>query len=100
MFENLQAVAGNAMPVIGRGGGSDIKQTADYKALAGLALNTVVSKPFPSPDEAKKAQARINLYARSGAGTFKTKVHNNTLFLIRTSEEYRSQRNRGETSFL
>ena len=94
MFENLKAVEGG-IPSFSRAGGSNIKETADYKALASLDVDAVVQKEYPSVEAARKAQARINLYARSGAGTFKTAVRGNYLFICRTSTEYTAQRQRG-----
>ena len=99
MFENLKAVAGG-IPSFSRAGGGNIKETADYKALAALDVDAVVQKEYPSVDAARKAQARINLYARSGAGTFRTAVRGNHLFICRTSTEYTAQRQRGGESVL
>ena len=99
MFENLKAVEGG-IPSFSRAGGGNIKETADYKALASLDVDAVVQKEYPSVDAARKAQARINLYARSGAGTFKTAVRGNYLFICRTSTEYTAQRQRSVESVL
>lgn len=99
MFENLKAVEGG-IPSFSRVGGRNIKETADYKALASLDVDAVVQKEYPSGEAARKAQARINLYARSGAGTFKTAVRGNYLFICRTSTEYTAQRRSSGESVL
>lgn len=99
MFENMQAVQGG-IPSFTRGGGASVQDSADYKALAGLEVGQVVNKMFGDAEAAKKAQARINLYARNGAGTFKTALRGNVLFIVRTSTEYKAQRQRNTESVL
>ena len=50
-----------------------------------------------SVDKAKKLQAQVNVYARAGAGTFKTRLPKGStmLYIKRIAEEYVPQRGKG-----
>lgn len=100
MFDNLQQHNG-PMPSARRGrGGVDITQTDNFRVLSSLPVDphkrNPVVKTFATDEEARKAQGRISLYARAGAGTFATSVVKNQLFIVRTSAEYKKQRSFGE----
>lgn len=102
MFANMKAV--ESVPVATRGrNGVDVTQTDDYKGLAGMP---VTDKDSPtgwfcieagSTDKAKKLQAKVNVYARAGAGTFRTRLlkGSSELYVKRISDTYTPQRGAG-----
>lgn len=104
MFNTMKAVAPAELPVSSRGTGADIRETDDYKALADMTVSAHDSEAEKrlgwsaidagSNDKAKKLQARVNVIARAGAGTFKTKLPkgSSVLYLKRISAEYTQQR--------
>ena len=96
MFDNLQQYDGPMPSRVRTRNGVDITTTDNYRALASLPVDpdrrNPVVKSFPSVDDARKAQSRVNLYAKAGAGTFATSVVGNRLFIVRTHAEYRKQR--------
>ena len=103
MFENMTAHNG-PMPSARMGrGGVDITTTDNYRVLAGLPVDpdkrNPVVKTFNTIDEARRAQSRVNIYAKAGAGTFSTSVVGNRLFIVRTASEYKKQRAASTDSF-
>lgn len=105
MFNTMTAVAPADVPA-SRGGreGVDIRTTDDYKALAGMPVvghDSEAEKKHGwsavdvgSADKAKKLQARVNIMAKAGAGTFRTKLPagSTVLYVKRISETYSQQR--------
>ena len=105
MFNTMTAVAPADLPA-SRGGrdGVDIRTTDDYKALAGMPVvghDSEAEKKHGwsavdagSVDKAKKLQARVNIMAKAGAGTFSTKLPagSTVLYVKRISETYTQQR--------
>ena len=93
MFENMKKAA--AMPVLARGRAkSDLSQNKDFIALKEMPLGEVFQVDYANVDAAKRAQSRINLYGRNGAGTFKTALQGATLYIQHLSYEYKPQRAR------
>ena len=105
MFNTMTAVAPENLPASrGRGDGVDIRETDDYKALAGMPVTGHDSEQEKrsgwsavdagSEDKAKKLQAKVNVIAKAGAGTFRTKLPKGSkvLSIKRISAEYTAQR--------
>lgn len=105
MFTTMKAVAPQELPVATRGRtGSDVRETEEYKALASMPVHAHDSEQEKrtgffavecgSEDKAKKMQAKVNVFARAGAGTFKTRLlkGSTTLYIKRIAEEYVPQR--------
>ena len=105
MFTNMQAVT--SVPTASRGAGASVTGTEEYKALASMPVHPHDSEQEKrtgwfgidagSHDKAKKLQAKVNVYARAGAGTFKTRLlkGENTLYVKRISDTYVPQRGAG-----
>lgn len=102
MFNSMKAV--ESVPVATRGrGGVDVTQTEDYKGLSNMPVTDRESTTgwfcidAGSHDKAKKLQAKVNVYARAGAGTFRTRLlkGSNELYVKRISETYTPQRGAG-----
>ena len=102
MFNTMQAV--ETIPTNSRGG-ADLRETDDYKHLAAMPVFAHDSEQEKrtgwyaidagSEDKAKKLQARVNVCAKAGAGTFKTKHSKGAtvVYVKRISETYSQQRN-------
>lgn len=106
MFSNMQAV--EVVPSARRGRASrDYSQDKDFQALKSMPVMPDDSEQEKvtgwsgveagSVDKAKKLQAQVNVYARAGAGTFKTRLPKGStmLYIKRIAEEYVPQRGKG-----
>lgn len=101
MFANMKAVEGQ-LPTRTRGG-SDITQSDDYKALIAMPIGDPNTRDgyfaidAGSEAKAKKMQAKVNVYARAGAGTFRTSLPqgSSVLYVKRISDVYTPQRGKG-----
>ena len=103
MFNTMQAVEN--LPTTGRGGNSDVTNSEDYRHLSAMPVFAHDSEQEKrtgwyaidagSEDKAKKLQARVNVCAKAGAGTFKTKHSKGAtvVYVKRISETYTQQRN-------
>ena len=103
MFNTMQAVEN--LPTTGRGGNSDVTNSEDYRHLSAMPVFAHDSEQEKrtgwyaidagSEDKAKKLQARVNVCAKAGAGTFKTKHSKGAtvVYVKRISETYSQQRN-------
>lgn len=102
MFNTMQAVEN--LPTKGRSG-EDITASEDYRHLSAMPVFAHDSEQEKrtgwfaidagSEDKAKKLQARVNVCAKAGAGTFKTKHSKGAtvVYVKRISETYSQQRN-------
>ena len=102
MFNTMQAVEN--LPTTGRGGNSDVTNSEDYRHLSAMPVFPHDSEQEKrtgwyaidagSEDKAKKLQARVNVCAKAGAGTFKTKHSKGAtvVYVKRISETYSQQR--------
>lgn len=92
-------VENNAPPVVARGRkANDTKATELYKSLIAFPLQQWRSLTLPNKEKAQQMATRINVCAKDGAGTFRTRSEpleggQVKLWVIRTNEVYEKQRN-------
>lgn len=103
MFNNLEnAVSLDGFETRGRGRVSrDWDNDPEMQALKALPLQEPRVLLFNNEKDAKKEQARLNVFARNGDMTFKTRMGTKAgkpaLLFVKLANEYQKQRNTATT---
>ena len=94
-----QTVSVNAVPKASRGrAGRDLSKDPLFVALRDMPVDTAnwrTDGQEYTEDAARKMQSKIALYAKSGAGTFKTTYRGNRVYVMKISATYEKQRSHG-----
>ena len=94
-----QTVSVNAVPKVSRGrAGKDLSTDPLFVALRDMPVDTAnwrTDGQEYTEDSARKLQSKIALYAKHGAGTFKTTYRGGRVYVMKISATYEKQRNHG-----
>ncbi len=92
----FSTVSKSEMPTISRGrSAKDYSQDETFKALKGLSVdkdNWVSDGKEYSEDAGRKMQSKIAMYAKAGAGTFKTSFRGGKVYIQKIADTYTQQR--------
>lgn len=84
------------MPVVSRGrAAKDLSADPVFVALKGLPVdadNYVTDGKEYTEDAGRKMQSKIALYAKAGAGTFRTSFRAGKVYILKIDAEYKQQR--------